>query len=150
MDRMTDHLADGTAIRHVAEFNRTNIVRVRCSVIELRALCQQPTDIRQFLIRQFIVIACKHTRNSFFFRIAGGTHTEALQFPDQRVCSQHIDGTGSIFLFKVMSCRNGCCQKVPACCRNAQLCKFFPVICHTHRRIICNKHIISTVLGQSV
>ena len=147
---MTDHLADGTTIRHVAEFNRTNIVRVRCSVIELRALCQQPTDIRQFLIRQFIVIACKHTCNSFFLRIVGGTHTEALQFPDQRVRSQHIDGTGSIFLLQIMRCCNRSRQKVRACCRDAQLCKFFPVICYAHRRIICDKHIISAVLGQSV
>ena len=147
---MSDHLADGTAIRHVAEFNRTSIVRVRCSVIELRALCQQPTDIRQFLIRQFIVIACKHTCNSFFLRIVGGTHTEALQFPDQRVRSQHIDGTGSIFLLQIMRCCNRSRQKVRACCRDAQLCKFFPVICYAHRRIICDKHIISTVLGQSV
>ena len=147
---MSDHLADGTAIRHVAEFNRTSIVRVRCSVIELRALCQQPTDIRQLLIRQFIVIACKHTCNSFFLRIVGGTHTEALQFPDQRVRSQHIDGTGSIFLLQIMRCCNRSRQKVRACCRDAQLCKFFPVICYAHRRIICDKHIISTVLGQSV
>ena len=147
---MSDHLADGTAIRHVAEFNRTSIVRVRCSVIELRALCQQPTDIRQFLIRQFIVIACKHTCNSFFLRIVGGTHTEALQFPDQRVRSQHIDGTGSIFLLQIMRCCNRSRQKVRACCRDAQLCKFFPVICYAHRRIICDKHIISAVLGQSV
>ena len=77
------------------------------------------------------------------------THRSS-QFPDQRVRSQHIDGTGSIFLLQIMRCCNRSRQKVRACCRDAQLCKFFPVICYAHRRIICDKHIISTVLGQSV
>ena len=147
LHRMLQHLTDGSAVRHIAEFYRADEVRIGCKIVYLR-VHQNPAGIRQLFISQLVIIGNQYTGDSLVLPVRGHADAAALQLPQKRTGSQHIDQFPAVMLFQILNRRIGGSDKVGVVRRNSQLLKGFDIVGNTFRRVVCDKDKLSAAVLQ--
>ena len=139
---MFQHLADGPAVRHIAEFDRAHIVQIGSQVIYLTG-AQDLAGILDLFIGQLVVIGNQDTGNILIHAVCSHLDLIPFQLPDQGLGPHYIDQLSFIMFFQILYCGKRSSNKVGVVRHHSQLLERQDIIFNASCRIIGNKDKLS-------